>query len=67
MENGNNTADMKEITIILTVKYSGERVTEKDVIDFISFETGASCSISQDNPFVSENSDAQIEECSVIS
>jgi H+/gluconate symporter-like permease len=54
-------SNMEELTITLKVKYSGIGITEKDVVDYIAFQAGASCSISQDNPFFSEESESEIE------
>ncbi len=50
-----------ELELMLKVRYTGE-ATKQDVLDFISFETGATCSIDNDNPFMDEDSDINVED-----
>lgn len=50
---------MSTYTFTINVEVSSD-VSEDDVKEFLAFETGIYCSIDQNNPFVSEESDARI-------
>ena len=46
--------------IFTIVVKTDANVTKDEVKDFISFECGASCQISNDNPFIDEDNEAEI-------
>jgi hypothetical protein len=53
-----------EYTFTVTIKVEGE-ATYQEVKDFIEFELGACCSISQDNPFLDEEKGAELSDVDV--
>lgn len=52
---------MKTYEFTIKVRVSGN-ATEQEVRDYMSLECGASCQISKGNPFLDEDSDANIED-----
>ena len=50
---------MGNLTLKIDVSWTG-KASEKEVIDFIKYEIGYGTSISNDNPFINEDFDAEI-------
>lgn len=46
-------------TFTIEVDVNGD-VTEDEIKDYISFESGAICQLSLDNPFMDDDNDAEI-------
>jgi hypothetical protein len=52
-----------ELRVIVT---TSESVSEKELIDFVMFQLGGRGSLPLDNPFISEDSEAEIERVDVF-